>query len=430
MHTQFKRALAETPRDEWPKLQDEFGDLRVPLKDYEHRRADGTLVKPKDMYSINPWTAAVHSSRESHCPEMRSGVNKKYRKLALAMSDGTRAQVFVHSLCAFAAFGPRPNGQTVDHINQTETDNCFTNLRYASQSEQNLNQKTRDVSVRVPFNPEHTLPGENFRKYQPPGAKVHYLISNMRRVVLVSSSKMKTPWLIDFRDHDPKSYPKLWDRAVHDIVADLFNLGPDPANTVIMHKNNNSHDFTLSNLGIGTRSENANHAVQSNAVRTCPTVMCAYDAEKGTTGIRLANFGTYKEIEDVTGVTFGCRIIAGLSKWALTKMEGPTWRPRQCVTFIVDEEESDRLERDRKATKQKQLDDHLDFLASRRPVIRKHTIDGVLLNIYESMRDAKASIPNTSKCSQISDCIAGRCKSAYGYLWSAVHIDKLNNVIP
>jgi hypothetical protein len=203
----FRRALAETPREGWPKLRDEFGDLRVQLKDYEHKRADGSLVKPKDTYCINPWTAATYSSRES--PEMRPCEHGKYLRLSLVMCDGTNANILIHSLCAFAAFGPRPNGKTVDHINQTEIDNCFTNLRYASPREQALNQKMRDVSVRVPFNPEHMLPDEEFRKYQPPGAKGHYLISNMRRVVRVSLSKMKTPWFVEFRDLDPKSYPKL-----------------------------------------------------------------------------------------------------------------------------------------------------------------------------------------------------------------------------
>jgi len=430
MHTQFKRALAETPRDEWPKLQDEFGDLRVPLKDYEHRRADGTLVKPKDMYSINPWTAAVHSSNKKHCPEMRPRVNKKYRTLALAMTDGTRAQVFVHRLVAFAAFGPRPNGKSVDHINRnTETDNCFTNLRYASPREQSLNRKMRDVSVRVPFNPEQTLPDEEFRKYKPPGAKGHYLISNMRRVVQVSSSKMKTLWLMEFRDPDPKSYPILCGRTVHDIVVALF-IRKLKENEVIMHKNNNSHDFTLSNLGIGSRSENTIHAVESNAIRTCPTIMCEYDATTGNPGKHLAKFKTYVEIKASTGVITADKVIAGRTKKAFTKLDGPTWRARQCVTFIVDEEESDRLQEDRAATKQKQLDDHLDFLASRRPVIRKLTIDGVLLNIYESMRDAIASISNKSDCSQIGHCIAGRIKSTHGFLFDAVHVDKLNNVIP
>jgi hypothetical protein len=225
-----------------------------------------------------------------------------------------------------------------------------------------------------------------------------------------------------------------WNRPVHDIVAELFNLKPDSADTksVNMHKNNNSHDFSLSNLRIGSRSENAKHAVHSNAFRTSPTIMCEYDATTAKIGGHLAKFKTYVEIRALTGVTTAKNVTAGRTESALTKIEGSTWRQGQRVTFIVDEVERDRLDKDREATKQKQLEDHLEFLASRRPVIRKHTIDGVLLNVFETMRDAKASIPNKSQCSQISDCIARRngMKAAFGFLWDAVHVDKFNNVIP
>jgi hypothetical protein len=111
-------------------------------------------------------------------------------------------------------------------------------------------------------------------------------------------------------------------------------------------------------------------------------------------------------------------------------MEGPTWRQGQRVTFIVDVVERDRLDRDRAATKQKQLDDHREYLASRRPVIRKWTLDGkVVLNIYESMRDAGASV--SQKCGfNISTCISRRREHAHGFKWDSVYVDKNDNVIP
>jgi hypothetical protein len=47
---------------------------------------------------------------------------------------------------AEAFIGPRPEDQTVDHINRVRNDNRVENLRYATASEQNLNRvfKKRD----------------------------------------------------------------------------------------------------------------------------------------------------------------------------------------------------------------------------------------------------------------------------------------------
>jgi hypothetical protein len=218
-------------------------------------------------------------------------------------------------------------------------------------------------------------------------------------------------------------------RYVHIIVAELF-IRKLEENEVVKHLNNNSHDYTLSNLEIGSQSENMIHAVESNAFRTCPTIMCEYDTKTGNIGDHLAKFGTFAEIRAVTGVKGAPNIRAGLQKSAFTKIKGPTWRVGQRVTFIIDVVERDRLDRDRAATKQKQLEDHREYLASRRPVIRKLTMDGkVVLNIYETMRDARDSVFPKSGTG-IGNCIYGTPESAYGFKWDAVYVDKNNNVIP
>jgi hypothetical protein len=132
----------------------------------------------------------------------------------------------------------------------------------------------------------------------------------------------------------------------------------------------------------------------------------------------------------VTGVTNARNIIDGRRKSASTKMEGPTWRVGQRVTFIIDEVERDRLDRDRAATLQKQLDDHREYLASRRPVIRKMTMDGkVVLNIYETPCDAIDSV-FPQRGNGIGNCIYGDGTSAYGFKWDAVYVDKNDNKIP
>ena len=61
---------------------------------------------------------------------------------------GRNNKRFVHRLVAEAFIGPRPEEQTVDHINRVRDDNRIENLRYATASEQNKNRvfksKARD----------------------------------------------------------------------------------------------------------------------------------------------------------------------------------------------------------------------------------------------------------------------------------------------
>lgn len=53
---------------------------------------------------------------------------------------GSNQKKFVHRLVAEAFIGPRPEDQTVDHINRVRDDNRVENLRYATASEQNKNR--------------------------------------------------------------------------------------------------------------------------------------------------------------------------------------------------------------------------------------------------------------------------------------------------
>ena len=418
----FQEMLDEIPEETWPEPRAEY--QRVKLDEYEHRRRDGASVTLQDIYKFDPWTATIYGKGDRVVKSSKSG---KYLRVTLYLSDGTSAGIFVHRLSAFTAFGKIPDGKSVDHINRDELDNSFYNLRYATHSEQMLNKKTKVCTVKVLFDETSVRPGEIFKKYEPPGMLGHYLVSNMRRVVYVSPSKKK--YNVDFRDLDPKSYPMIKNRGVHVIVAELF-IRKLKKKEVVKHLNNNSHDYTLSNLEIESQSENMIHAVESNAFRTCPTIMCEFDTKTGNIGAHLAKFGTYVEIGALTGVTTARKIIAGRHKSASTKMEGPTWRVGQRVTFIIDVVERDRLDRDRAATKQKQLEDHREYLASRRPVIRKMTMDGnVVLNVFETPGDARVSVfPKNGN--GIGHCIYGDGTSAYGFKWDAVYVDKNNNVIP
>jgi hypothetical protein len=419
----FQEMLDEIPSETWSDLRAEM-NVRVKLDEYEHQRRNGASVTLQNIYKFDPWTSTIYGQGDRVVQPFEV---QQYYKVNLQLSDGTSAGIFVHRLSAFTAFGKIPVGLSVDHINRDKYDNSFCNLRYATRIEQRLNRKTMDRGVNVLFDETSVRPGEIFKKYQPHGIAGHYLVSNMRRVVYVSSSELK--WNVDFRDDDPNSYPRIQGRYVHVIVVELFRRKLKKKE-VVMHLNNNRHDYLLDNVDIGSQKENMIHAVESNAFRTCPTIMCEFDAKTGNIGIHLAKFKTYVEVMALTGVTNARKIIAGLTKSAFTKMKGPTWRQGQRVTFIIDVVERDRLDRDRAATKQKQLADHLAYLTSRRPVIRKWTLDGkVMLNIYESMSAARVSVSKKSDTGIIK-CISRIQGSAYGFKWDSVYVDQNNNVIP
>jgi hypothetical protein len=172
----FQEMLDEIPRETWPDHRAEL-NVRVKLDEYEHQRRNGASVTLKDFYKFDPWTATIYGKGDRVVKSIKVG---KYLMVSLMLSDGTRAGIYVHQLSAFTAFGKIPDGLSVDHINQDKLDNSFHNLRYATHSDQNLNQKTMVCTVKVIFDETSVRPGEIFKKYEPPGMLGHYLVSNMR----------------------------------------------------------------------------------------------------------------------------------------------------------------------------------------------------------------------------------------------------------
>lgn len=70
-------------------------------------------------------------------------INGGYKQITL-YKDNTKKQALVHRLVAFAFVGPCPaDGYSVDHIDRNPRNNHYSNLRWATKSEQQINKNNR-----------------------------------------------------------------------------------------------------------------------------------------------------------------------------------------------------------------------------------------------------------------------------------------------
>jgi hypothetical protein len=70
---------------------------------------------------------------------------------ATAVHDGRRKALFLHNLIMNREhFGGKGQAETIDHINRNGFDNRKENLRIASQTDQNINQRQKPRTVNLP----------------------------------------------------------------------------------------------------------------------------------------------------------------------------------------------------------------------------------------------------------------------------------------
>ena len=99
-----------------------------PLKGYEYR------------YAISEEGIILDTKRGKEVSHVYAGI-PQYKYVNLRLEDGKRKLVRLHRLIAIQ-FLPNPkNLEMVDHINGDKMDNRISNLRWASQSDNNRNMK-------------------------------------------------------------------------------------------------------------------------------------------------------------------------------------------------------------------------------------------------------------------------------------------------
>lgn len=103
---------------------------------------------------VEEWRSAIEDYEISNLGNVRKRVDdNKYKVIQGSIvqtgyryfqlqRDGKRLNYFYHKLVALAFLGPRPLGLVIDHIDRNRLNNCVTNLRYCTYTENARNSNS------------------------------------------------------------------------------------------------------------------------------------------------------------------------------------------------------------------------------------------------------------------------------------------------
>jgi len=424
-YKQLLQRIRSLPRknDEasWKNLNEEFDGMKLPLDDFEVTRQDGTTVKPVEgRYFLDIIGACdVWTTREKVPRPLGKHADKTgYSIVCLTMNDGKATGITVHKIVAWAMYGPVPPGMSVDHIDRDRVNNMPWNLRYASRSDQIQNRVTYGLIPNLPFDMEtDVLDGEVFYEFKPIEQKAHFLVSNMSRMVKVK--ELSTPLtrqktlvheIVSHRNADADDYVRHYfgkdtgNIYMHRLVMFLAGKLDDMRDTsvVVRHLDNDRHNYALSNLVIGTHSQNRQDALDSNSMKVTPCIMYAYNVNLPMgRGAELARFESYHDAERKTGIFSGQVRYVAIGKEIAANVKTPTvlHDGQECkvgkrVTFTIDADRKCELDTLRKNDKRKRHADH-NKTRSNKPVVQK--LDAVSREVIEEFATIAEAVANLKK---------------------------------
>lgn len=186
-----------------------------------------------------------------------------YKRVNLVNDDGKRIMKLVHVLM-ITSEKPSTGSYTIDHIVSTERLNNFSsNLRWATTSEQRLNQRKRTNSL---LRSSIQIPEADFRPINTdliglPG----YSVSRINGVVRTPKKILRIGSLTDGGYRVVNIGKKVY--RVHRLVCMVWNDG-FAKGLLVNHIDHNKQNNNANNLEWCTASQNAEFAVNHGAIKS------------------------------------------------------------------------------------------------------------------------------------------------------------------
>ena len=227
----------------------------------------------------------------------------------------------------------------------------------------------------------------------------NYTISTDGVVTNIKTNQIKKPWLgkVGYYYLDLYENNKSTKVALHRLLAQTFIPNPENKRTV-NHIDGNKLNNSLTNLEWATDSENTKHAFDTG-LNYCKTKKISDEALDEI----LNRFFAGESLTDIVkDYEFSLPTVS-------TYIEQYTISTGVNEAFIAEKQRQKNI-RAAKAGSNKRNKITLQM-------IDKSTNE--ILNTFESVTEAKQFL-NTKSCGPISNVLAGRQKSAYGYYWKKI----------
>ena len=187
-----------------------------------------------------------------------------YSRISLLDDNSNKKQMLVHRLVALAFISNPEDKATVNHIDHNPNNNAVCNLEWSTAFEQNTHRRKCTKRLKKVM----------LVQYDEDWFPIAAHITGKDGYLISKKAQIKTPRGIVLSGTTTKEGYKtvhLNNRHhyVHVLMAKVFLDIPSDTKYVINHKDGNKSNAFIDNLEWCTASQNAQHAIENNLIRSC-----------------------------------------------------------------------------------------------------------------------------------------------------------------